>query len=86
MFPNNTVGASTTHGAVVTGMQDIGVKTTIAADVVEATVGLARLVHIPNGTMFAFVLLSMIRSQNIAGYVLLVGNTISILGPSPKLH
>jgi len=47
-----TVGEPTIHGAGVTGMQGIGVSTPIAADVAEATAGLARLVHIPKGMMF----------------------------------
>jgi len=53
IFPIMTVGDPGTHGATVLGIQGIGVSTPSAAAVAEATVGLARDVHIPNGGMFA---------------------------------
>lgn len=52
MSCRRTVGAPGAHGAAVTGMHGIGVSTPIAAAVTNATVGLARLVHMPNGMMF----------------------------------
>jgi hypothetical protein len=48
----STVGEPGTHGAGVLGIHGIGVRTPSAAAVAEATVGLAKLVHIPNGRMF----------------------------------
>src|SRR5260370_39060206 len=47
-FAIKTVGEPGVHGATVTGMQGIGVKTPGAASVAEATSGLAISMHIPN--------------------------------------
>lgn len=47
--PMVTVGEPGIQGAVVTGIQGIGVKTPNAAAVAEATVGFARDVHMPKG-------------------------------------
>lgn len=47
-----TVGDPGNHGAGVTGMQGMGVRTPKAAVVAAATVGLAREEHMPNGGMF----------------------------------
>lgn len=44
-----TVGEPGIQGAVVTGMQGIGVKTPNAAAVAEATVGFAGDEHMPKG-------------------------------------
>jgi hypothetical protein len=60
IFPSNTVGEPGIHGADVTGIQGIGVKTPDAADVADATVGLASELHIPNGKMFSIGILSII--------------------------
>jgi hypothetical protein len=59
-----TVGTPGTQGADVTGTHGIGVRTPRAADVADATVGLARLEHIPNGLMFAIGMWSMIVATN----------------------
>jgi len=66
MLPSMTVGDPVAQGAGVTGMQGIGVKTPAAAEVAEATVGLARLVHIPKGRMLTMGLLSMMLAAGIA--------------------
>lgn len=50
--PTNTVGDPGAHGAAITGIQGIGVKTPMAADVAAATCGFAIEVHIPKGIMF----------------------------------
>jgi len=42
------------------GCRAMGVKTPIAADVAEATVGLARLLHMPKGMIFTIGLWSII--------------------------
>jgi len=47
-----TVAAPGAQGALVAGMQGIGVSTPDAAAVAEATVGLARDWHMPNGAIF----------------------------------
>jgi hypothetical protein len=52
MPPIFTIGEPGAQGAVVTGMHGIGVSTPDAADVADATVGLAMLLHIPKGLMF----------------------------------
>ena len=49
MLPNKTVGAPGSHGEAVAGMQGIGVNTPSAAAVAAATIGLAMLMHVPNG-------------------------------------
>lgn len=49
--PIMTVGEPGAHGDVVTGMHGCGVSTPWAADVADATCGLERLVHMPNGAM-----------------------------------
>ena len=50
-LPSRFVGAPGTQGEGVLGMHGIGVSTPSAADVAAATVGLARLMHTPNGMM-----------------------------------
>jgi len=57
--PISTVGAPGTQGAGTTGTQGIGVSTPKAAVVAAATVGLARLVHMPKGGMFTMGIWSM---------------------------
>ncbi|MNN95372.1 hypothetical protein D3C81_2141630 [compost metagenome] len=53
MLPSSTVGAPPgIHGAAVAGMQGMGVSTPMAAAVAAATVGLARLWHMPKVGMF----------------------------------
>jgi hypothetical protein len=82
-----TVGDPGAHGAGVTGMQGIGVSTPSAAAVAAATVGLAGLIHIPNGIMLTIGTLSMMFAAGILLVVtMLTGNTISELGATPKLH
>ena len=54
-----TVSDPGAQGAAVTGTHGIGVSTPSAAAVADATSGLARLWHIPNGMMFVIGMLSM---------------------------
>jgi hypothetical protein len=49
----NTVGDPGTQGAVVAGIQGIGVSTPRAAVVAAATVGFAKDEHMPNGIILA---------------------------------
>jgi hypothetical protein len=87
MFAIMTVGEPGTHGAGVFGMHGIGVSTPSAAAVSAATVGLAGLVHMPNGMMFTSGLLSMMFA---AGMLLLcvrlTGSTTSADGATPNEH
>ena len=50
--PVNTVGAPGTQGTTVIGMHGCGVSTPNAAAVAAATMGLAGLIHMPNGAIF----------------------------------
>ena len=53
------------HGATVAGMHGMGVSTPSAAAVAAATVGLARLVHMPKGGMFAPGTMSVIAAAGL---------------------
>jgi hypothetical protein len=59
-----TVGDPGTQGAVVFGMQVIGVSTPIAAAVAEATIGLARDVHMPKDMVFTIGRSSMFTADS----------------------
>ena len=75
------------QGAAITGMQGIGVSTPIAADVADATVGLASDWHMPKGAMLTIGLLSMMLP--IAKFIHLgrVGSTTEkVDGAIPKVH
>jgi hypothetical protein len=88
MLPIMTVGAPPgIQGPTVTGMQGMGVSTPRAADVADATVGLAIEEHIPKGMMFVIGIMSMILAAGLLPAItLFVGKTISVLGAAPKLH
>jgi hypothetical protein len=81
-----TVGDPGIHGAVVTGMQGMGVSTPIAAAVAAATVGFAGDAHIAKDMIFTNGLLSMILAIGMAVLTLLIGRTVKELGANPKLH
>jgi hypothetical protein len=81
-----TVGAPTIHGAVVTGMQGMGVSTPSAAAVAAATVGLEGLLHMPKGGIFTMGLLSMMFAAGEPVNTLFAGRTTKLLGATPKLH
>lgn len=85
--PMRVLGEPGAHGAAVTGVQGIGVRTPNAAAVADATAGLASEVQTPNGMMFTKGLLSRIVA---AGWELAVtrstGSTVIGLGAAPKLH
>ena len=53
------------QGAMVLGTQGMGVSTPQAAEVAEATVGLARDRHIPNEGILTMGLLSMMLATNL---------------------
>lgn len=75
------------HGAVMTGTQGIGVNTPIAADVAEATVGLANDWHMPKGIIFVMGIMSIIFAISIFPHLGRNGTvTISDDGAIPKLH
>jgi len=74
------------QGEGVTGMQGIGVKTPLAAAVAAATVGFARLEHIPKGMMFAMDILSIIVAAGDFAKTLLIGGTTKFEGAKPNEH
>jgi hypothetical protein len=82
--PIRTVGLPGTHGAVVTGIHGIGVSTPSAAAVADATVGFARLEHIPKGMTFTKGLLSIIFAIGIVVTTLFCGSTLNIAGAIPN--
>jgi hypothetical protein len=69
------------------GMQGIGVKTPIAADVAEATVGFANDVHIPKGKILIIGLKSVMVPMGLfANITRLSGRTTNLDGAIPKEH
>lgn len=87
IFPTSTVGEPGAHGAGVVGIQGIGVSTPSAAAVAAATVGLAILLHIPNGIIFTNGLLSIIFAIGmLLTRVRLVGSMFSMPGAMPNEH
>src|SRR5436853_4705961 len=83
----STVGEPGTHGAGMAGTHGIGVSTPSAAAVAAATIGLARLEHIPKVAMFTNGLLSMmVAAGRPATMVRPSGSTFSAAGAAPKLH
>jgi len=59
MLPRITVGEPGVQGAAVAGTHGIGVSTPMAAEVAEATLGLASDVHMPNGRILTMGTLSI---------------------------
>src|SRR4051812_23986205 len=87
MPPRSIVGDPGAQGAVVIGMHGIGVSTPMAAEVAAATIGLAMLMHIPNGRMFTMGLLSMMLADGMVDDIdLFSGRTTRLLGAIPKMH
>jgi hypothetical protein len=86
MLATVTVEEPGAHGAVVTGMQGMGVNTPDAADVADATIGFASDWHIPNGMIFAIGILSMMLAIGVVVLTIFVGRTVRELGVVPKLH
>jgi len=87
MLPNKTVGAPIIHGAGVTGIHGIGVRTPSAAAVAAATIGFDGLLHIANVGILSIGTWSMM----LAAGMLLVntrfkGRTTRLVGAAPKLH
>lgn len=71
----------------MTGTQGIGVSVPIAAAVAEATVGLARDWHIPNGMMLTMGLMSEMLAMGLFCTKGRVGSgTMNVDGAIPKVH
>lgn len=86
-FPIRMVGFPGIQGAVVIGIQGMGVNTPNAAAVAAATVGFAKELHIPKGIIFTIGLLSIIvAAGNLAVVTRFTGNTFSTDGATPKVQ
>lgn len=82
-----TVDEPGAQGAVVTGVQGIGVSTPNAAAVAAATAGLAGDLHIAKGGILTKGLLSIILAAGLfSAMVLLAGKTTNVLGAAPIVH
>lgn len=87
MLSTMTVGEPGTQGAGVFGMQGMGVRTPQAAAVAAATVGFARLMHIPKGRMLTMGAWSMMLAAGwLPAIVRWRGRTIKVDGAMPKVH
>jgi hypothetical protein len=84
--PSIIVADPGTHGAVVAGMQGMGVNTPKAAAVAEATVGFAMDMHIPKVGIFVMGIMSMMLAAGVPHMVRLAGRTTSEDGAMPKEH
>ena len=80
------MGLPGAHGAVVTGVHGMGVRTPNAAAVAAATAGFAIELHIANGRIFTKGTLSMILAAGIAFVTRDFGSTVIGIGAIPKLH
>ena len=75
------------HGAVILGIQGMGVRPPIAAAVADATVGFAIDWHIPNGRIFTIGAKSIIVAWSIPPNIGRDGSiTINEDGAMPKEH
>src|SRR4029077_10013531 len=82
-----TVGAPGVHGAVVTGIQGMGVSTPSAAAVAAATDGFAGEMHMPKGMMFISGTLSMMFASGwFPVLTRFTGSTTKLLGVMPIMH
>jgi len=79
--------ATGVHVPAGTGTQGIGVSTPSAAAVADATDGLAKELHIPNGGMLAPGTTSAIVAAGLPSIITrLVGITFNVDGAIPKVH
>jgi len=85
--PFMTVGEPGAQGAIVAGIQGIGVSTPIAAAVAAATWGFAGDIHIAKGMIFTSGAKSMMVAAGISD-VVVVGQDVAtkVLGAMPKVH
>ena len=83
----NTCGFPGIHGEVTAGMQGMGVKTPMAADVAAATVGLESVLHMPKGMIFTMGAKSMIFPLGtLLNISVRPGDAINEEGAMPNVH
>lgn len=83
--PNKHVDLAGIQGATIAGTQGIGVKTPRAAVVAAATVGLERVLHIPNVAIFTIGMKSIIVARgNPAAKTGNFGGTTNGTGATPN--
>ena len=85
-FEINTFAEPGTHGAVVTGIQGMGVSTPKAAAVAAATVGFEGDVHIPNGGILTKGLWSIMVAAKGPPASVCPPGTSKALGATPKVQ
>jgi hypothetical protein len=74
------------HGDEVAGTHGIGVSTPRAAEVAEATSGLARDEHIPKVGMLAMGAKSVMVATGIDAAITICGMGLRVAGATPKSH
>ncbi len=84
--PIKTKGEPGVHGAGMTGMHGMGVSTPKAAAVAEATVGLAKELHVPKDIIFTIGTLSIVVASGIVFCTPLAGRTFSTDVAAPNGH
>jgi len=84
--PTRKTGEPGVQGVVVTGIQGTGVRTPMAAEVAEATAGLASELHIPKGMILTMGRWSMMLAAGVGTINRFFGRTLRTLGATPKLH
>ena len=83
--PTITVGDPGVHGDAQAGTQGIGVNTPPALDVADATVGLPRLLHMPN-VIGGFGISIMVAMGKLLPITVFCDVTTSDAGTVPKEH
>lgn len=84
--PIRTVGLPGAQGAIVAGIQGMGVRTPMAAAVAAATIGFAILLHMPNGMILTSGTLSIMDASAVLLITLAAGSTFIGVGAAPKEH
>lgn len=86
--PATTVrSAPGTHVPTTAGTHGMGVNTPSAAVVAAATMGLARLIHIPNGGTFSIGTVSVVTAAGLPSISTRgMGSAFNVDGAAPKVH
>ena len=85
LLHTSTVGEPGAHGAAHAGIHGIGVSTPIAAAVALATVGFARLLHIPN-VIGGLGISIMVAAGILVPMTVFCEVTVSGAGATPKVN